>query len=370
MDASRLRGVASLFVPAVGDSIGDAVSSGKKTADIAVQATRLALGGNIPTGEPRLLAGGAMHESWAVDLKDGEMDRQLVVRISPAGRADYEKTQREFEVLRVAFDRGVRCPEPIACGKFESGEDYLVMTRIAGDSNPRRLVADDNYEAARKRLLAQAAEDLTLIHGILPADVSAAPNMRGPAAAEDPLAYHRRDTEAMYRVFVLNPHPAIEWAFRWIGRRIEQLDRPQRDPCVVHGDFRIGNIMYDEDGLTGILDWEGTHISEPEEDVAWFCTRVWRFGKNDLEAGGIAPREDWIRAYENTSGIAIDRERVATWEVLQNIRWAEITMMQARAHLDGHAKSHELAAIGRRTAETELEILRLTGVQKRVDGAG
>jgi hypothetical protein len=56
--------------------------------------------------------------------------------------------------------------------------------------------------------------------------------------------------------------------------------------------------------------------------------------------------------------------------VLQNIRWAEITMMQARAHLDGLTKSHELAAIGRRTAETELEILRLTGVRERFAGAG
>jgi aminoglycoside phosphotransferase (APT) family kinase protein len=298
------------------------------------------------------------------------MDRQLVVRISPAGRADYEKTQREFEVLRVAFDRGVRCPEPIACGKFESGEDYLVMTRIAGDSNPRRLVADDKYVAARKTLLAQAAEDLALIHRILPADVSAAPTMRGPAPGEDPLAYHRHETEAMYRVFLLNPHPAIEWAFRWIGGRIAQLEKPQREPCVVHGDFRVGNLMYDEDGLTGILDWEGTHISEPEEDVAWFCTRVWRFGANDLEAGGIASREDWIRGYEAASVSAISRERVATWEVLQNIRWAMITMIQARAHLDGHTRSHELAAIGRRTAETELEILRLIGVPERVGGAG
>ncbi len=119
-----------------------------------------------------------------------------------------------------------------------------------------------------------------------------------------------------------------------------------------------------------MLDWEGTHIGEPEEDIAWVCTRVWRFGKNDLEAGGIAPREDWIQAYEKASGLTVSRERVAAWEVLQNIRWAEITMMQARAHLDRHTKSHELAAIGRRTAETELEILRLTGVRERVAGAG
>jgi aminoglycoside phosphotransferase (APT) family kinase protein len=244
------------------------------------------------------------------------------------------------------------------------------MTRVVGDTNPRRLITEDRFAAARERIVGQLAEDLALIHQIQPQDVAAAPNMRGPSPGEDPLAYHRRETEAMYRVFLLNPHPAIEWAFRWIDRRIEELAGPQREPCVVHGDFRIGNMLYDDNGLTAILDWEGTHISEPEEDVSWLCTRVWRFGKNDLEAGGIASREGWTDAYEKASGTTVDRDRVATWEVLQNIRWAMITMMQARAHLDRHTKSHELAAIGRRTAETELEILRLAGVRERAGDAG
>ncbi|MFI5243321.1 MAG: phosphotransferase family protein, partial [Gemmatimonadales bacterium] len=78
----------------------------------------------------------------------------------------------------------------------------------------------------------------------------------------------------------------------------------------------------------------------------------------------------WLQAYERASGRAIDRARVAAWEVLQNVRWCQITMMQARAHLDGHTNSHELAAIGRRTAETELEVLRLAGVGERVAHAG
>ena len=306
-----------------------------------------------------------MHDSWAVDGTVDGASRELVVRVSPAGRADYEKTRREFEVLRVAFERGVRCPRPIDVGQFESGADYLVMSRVRGESNPRQLVTSDQYAGARNRLIEQLAEDLARIHQILPDDVAAAPNMRGPAPGEDPLVYHRREAEAMFRVFLLNPHPAIEWAFRWLDRQIEQLPRPQRAPCVVHGDFRIGNVMYDDEGLTALLDWEGTHIGEPEEDIAWLCTRVWRFGKNELEAGGIAPREEWVHAYEVASALVISRERVATWEVLQNIRWAEITMMQARAHLDGHTQSHELAAIGRRTAETELEILRLTGALAR-----
>jgi aminoglycoside phosphotransferase (APT) family kinase protein len=338
------------------------------TARVAIEAAGRVL--DSVEGAPEKLAGGAMHDSWAVAGTAGGAGRELVVRVSPAGRADHEKTRREFEVLRVAFARGVRCPEPIAIGELETGEDYLVMARVPGDSNPRQLVAGEGFAMTRAAMIPQLAEDLALIHLIAPADVADAPGMVAPAPGEDPLAFQREKVEETYRQDLLNPHPAIEWAFRWMDRRMAAVAEAGRAASAVHGDFRIGNMLYDERGLTSVLDWEGTHVSEPEEDLAWFCTRVWRFGRVDLEAGGIAPREDWIRAYEAASGSVIDRERVAAWEVLQNIRWCQITMMQARAHLDGKTRSHELAAIGRRTAETELEILRLTGALERVRRAG
>ncbi|MBF6600363.1 MAG: phosphotransferase family protein [Dehalococcoidia bacterium] len=340
------------------------------TAGVAVEAARRVFGAGAAAGEPRKLAGGAMHDSWALGVTGAGGGREVVVRVSPAGRADHEKTRREFEVLRVAFARGVRCPEPIAVGACEGGEDYLVMALVAGDTNPRRLVTSPEFATARVRMIAQLAEDLARIHAIAPGDVAAAPNMRGPEGDADPLVYMRRATEEMYRAFLLDPHPALEWAFRWIDREIAAIARSVYRPCVVHGDFRIGNMLYDTEGLTSVLDWEGTHVGEPEEDVSWLCTRVWRFGANALEAGGIASREAWLQAYERASGRALDRRRVAVWEVLQNIRWCQITMMQARAHLDGQTESHELAAIGRRTAETELEVLRLCGVAERVPGAG
>jgi len=340
------------------------------TSSVVAEAVAAAFAGASVVGQPKKLAGGAMHDSWSADASVGGSVRELVVRVSPAGRADHEKTRREFEVLRRAFERGIRAPEPLAIGQCESGEDYLVMARVAGDTNPRLLISGEAYSKARPAFLHQLVADLAKIHTITPGDVVAAPNMGGPEPGEDPLLAQRNRVEETYRADLLDPHPAIEWAFRWLDRRIAAVAEAGREPTVVHGDLRVGNLLFDETGLTSILDWEGTHIAEPEEDLAWFCTRVWRFANPGLEAGGIAPREDWIRAYEEASGRPINRERVAAWEVLQNIRWCQITMMQARAHLDGHVNNHELAAIGRRTAETELEILRLTGVAERLGHAG
>ncbi len=346
-----------------------APETAESTASVAIEAARRTFGDGVTLGDPKKLAGGAMHDSWALDASKDGASHELVVRVSPAGRADHDKTQREFAVLGVAHARGVRCPKPISVGICDGGEDYLVMTRIPGETNPRQIVAGEKYPVARDALVPQLAADLALIHGIAPGDVAGAPALRTPIDG-DPLRSMRLFTEEMYRHDLLDPHPAIEWAFRWIDRAINGLPPTGHPPCVVHGDLRTGNIMYDERGLTAILDWEGVHVSEPEEDLAWFCTRVWRFGRNDREAGGIASREEWLRAYEHASGRGVDRERVAVWEVLQNIRWCQITMMQARAHLDKHTNSHELAAIGRRFAETELEVLRLAGVEAQVRHAG
>ena len=338
------------------------------STEAVLDAVRQTFGADARAGEPALLAGGAMHDSWAVDVDDGGATRRLVARISPAGRVDHEKTRREFAVLRVAFAHGVRCPEALAVGMCATGDDYLLMTHEAGETNPRAIIAGERYADARPRLIPQFAENLARIHAISLEEVAEAPGIQRPPAGMDALAAMRRTVEDAYRRDLLDPHPAIEWAFRWIDRTIAALE-PSAAVTLVHGDFRMGNILCDEEGLSSLLDWEGTHISEPEEDLAWFCTWVWRFG-SELPAGGIAPREEWLRSYEEASGRAVSRARVAAWEVLQNIRWAQITMMQARAHLDGHANSHELAAIGRRTAETELEILRLAGVGKRAAHAG
>jgi aminoglycoside phosphotransferase (APT) family kinase protein len=128
---------------------------------------------------------------------------------------------------------------------------------------------------------------------------------------------------------------------------------------LVHGDYRIGNVLIGDGGLHAVLDWEFAHVGDPCEDLAWFCVRAWRFGNDALEAGGIVEREAWLAAYERASGRSVDRARVAYLEVLGNVKWAIGALMQARRHLSGVERSIELASLGRVSAEMEFEALRL-----------
>ena len=148
----------------------------------------------------------------------------------------------------------------------------------------------------------------------------------------------------------------FEWAFRWLGAHRP----PPSPPRMVHGDFRMGNLIVDETGLAAVLDWELVHIGEVSEDLAWFCIRAWRFGAPErLGAGGLGSIQTFLSAYEVASGTTVDREAFRWWLTLATLRWGVICRFQAERHLSGQTPSVELAAIGRRVSETEWDVLDL-----------
>ena len=152
----------------------------------------------------------------------------------------------------------------------------------------------------------------------------------------------------------VEPHPVLDLAARWLEARAPE---PRRR-VLVHGDYRVGNVMFDASGVRAILDWELVHLGDPVEDLGWLCVRAWRFGNDALPVGGVGTREELVRAYEAAGGEAVDREALRYWEVCGNFKLALVFIMQCRAWLDG-APSLELASLGRRTAEAEQELLEL-----------
>ena len=126
-----------------------------------------------------------------------------------------------------------------------------------------------------------------------------------------------------------------------------------------HGDFRIGNVMVDDDGLVAVLDWEFAHASDPLEDLAWPLTRAWRFGADDRHLGGIAGAERYLERYRALTGVDVPRDELYAWEVLGNCKWAVGALNQAQRHLRGEERNVEYAILGRLAAEMEYELLDL-----------
>ncbi len=149
--------------------------------------------------------------------------------------------------------------------------------------------------------------------------------------------------------------PALEFGLRWLEQRAPAC--PQ--PTLVHGDFRIGNVLVGLGGLSAVIDWEFAHVGDPHEDLAWACVRDWRFGNDALRVGGVGELAPYIAAYQAASGRSVDGAALRFWEILGNVRWAATCHSQAHRHLSGADPSVEYASLGRRAAEMELEFLSL-----------
>jgi aminoglycoside phosphotransferase (APT) family kinase protein len=98
-------------------------------------------------------------------------------------------------------------------------------------------------------------------------------------------------------------------------------------------------------------------VGDPLEDLGWLCVRSWRFGAA-APVGGLCERERLFAAYERAGGRAVDPAAVRWWEVFGNLKWGVICIMQAQTFLNG-VRNVELASLGRRIVEQELELLDL-----------
>jgi len=304
----------------------------------------------------RRMAGGASRELWSCNVEIAGERRALVLRRDPPGRGGESDRGLEFRLLRAAARAGVPVPQVLFCDPSgqATGSPCFLMERVPGETLARRLLRDAQFATARRAMTAQLGAVLARIHSLDPTD----PPLAGlPTTPADVLPAHADvvATAARARALALEPHPVLELAERWLMACVPARNRR----TVVHGDYRIGNVIFDADGLRSVLDWELAHVGDPLEDLAWLCARTWRFGNDALPVGGIGTREELVAAYEAAGGEKVDPSALRFWEVAANFRIAVVWLNQSRAFLDGKVQSVELASLGRRTAESEEELLRL-----------
>jgi aminoglycoside phosphotransferase (APT) family kinase protein len=294
------------------------------------------------------IPGGASRETW---LAQGESGR-WVLRRDPRGSVSLVPMSEEFELIGAAARADVPVPNPVAFepdgGRFES--PGLLMAHVAGTSVAPRLLRKPEFETARSRLTAQLGRALARIHGIDPLCLDGVlPRADGDPALAQIAEWERQLDE------ISEPLPAVELGLCWLRRNAPS----PAEPRLVHGDFRLGNFIVDEEGLAAVIDWELAHLGDPAEDIGWLCIRSWRFGNDDRPVAGVGQLDELAAAYEAAGGGPIDRNRVRYWEAFGNVKWAVICARQAHDHLTGVRRSHELASLGRRVCEPEWDLLRL-----------
>ena len=293
------------------------------------------------TGLERL-SGGANMESWAFCCGAEAM----VLRRAPspevmAGRPlDHAA---EAALIRAAHGVGVPAPEVVA--ELAPGDGVgtgFVMRRLGGTAAPATVLGEGGAA-----LLGDIAAALAAIHRTPPADTL-------------PLLDPTQGIEALAAQFAGfgGDRPIVALGLAWLRANLP----PPVAPGLVHGDFRIGNLMAEQGRLTGVLDWELAHRGDVHEDLAYGCMAVWRFGR-PAQAFGLGTLDALFAAYRAAGGGEVDPARFRFWLVYRTVWWALGCLGMGQTWRSGADRSVERVVVGRRTSEQELDLLLLLEVE-------
>ena len=294
------------------------------------------------------LSGGAASMTWAVTARAAGTEWPLILQCAGAEGATLPR-RTQAGLMRLVSAHGVTVPEVVLV--LEPGDglgDGFVTARVAGEGLAPKWLRSPDYAAARAALTEQCAEALARLHRI-PLSETEGLGLPAVSPAETLAQYFD-----LYRSFAVD-RPVLDLAFAWLRERMPG-DAPS---VIVHGDFRSGNLLVGEGGLTAVLDWELAHLGDRHEDMAWICVNAWRFGAWQRPVGGFGEREDFYAAYEAAGGAPVDRALAITMELWGTLRWAVMCLQMAHAHMSGEIPSVERAAIGRRVSENEADILHI-----------
>jgi aminoglycoside phosphotransferase (APT) family kinase protein len=323
--------------------------------DAALKRLAAWLGVGVEIREVERLSGGAIQENWGLRIAraDGSEERLVLRRDAAATIASSRSRAEEFRVLEVAEAAGIRVAAPVALCVDEGvlGGPFFLMRRVEGVADPRRLVREDGLIPDRASFGAALGAELAHIHAIRPPRREL--GFLGDAAADPAMARIRAHRGSLDRLAA--PQPAIEYVLR----RLEQSRKRPEAITLVHGDYRMGNIMVAEGRIAAVLDWEFADWGDPDEDLGWFTARCWRFGRKDREAGGVADRADFYRGYEGVSGKRVAAERAPYWEAMAAIRWAIIALQQGERHRAEETPGLEAALSGRMAPQLVREAMEM-----------
>ena len=310
------------------------------------------LPGFISIEEITRLSGGSSNETWKILVRTKKKILNIIFRRTPGGNLKDKNSSNsvditdEAHVMTVAKKYNVPVPEILKVINHKDIGKGFFMQFIEGETLGNRIVNNEEFEKVRPMLAEKCGEIIANIHKI---PISKFNNIRTSEAEEELLRY-----EEVYKSH--NQYiPVFEYTISWLKDNL-----PKKIPLkLIHGDFRNGNlIISNEDLIPGVLDWELFHLGDPYEDLSWICVNSWRFNRIDLPVGGFGKREDMYLSYEKISNEKLDISRLKFWEVLGTLKWGIMCLNMIEIYRSGFDKSIDRASIGRRSSETEIDLIR------------
>jgi aminoglycoside phosphotransferase (APT) family kinase protein len=255
----------------------------------------------------RPLVGGAS----SVTLEGRRDDRRVVVKVAPPGLATIlnRDVLRQARILRAMGSSEVPVPEVLIedFGDPPAVPPFFVMSFLDGTSVEPLFDRDaaGTERAAVAQRLRDAARVMARLHRVDPTSLG---------LGGEPVVGPADEVERWCRLLgTVDPTLVSGWDD--VGSALRRSVPAALAPAVVHGDFRLGNLLAAEGRITAVIDWEIWTIGDPRVDLGWFLINAdpqtyrrttpcsgWTPPPAELagvyasERGGPLPRLDWFQA--------------------------------------------------------------------------
>jgi aminoglycoside phosphotransferase (APT) family kinase protein len=311
-------------------------------------AARLPDAGGLRLEGMQRIAVGWSHETWLFDAhwtEGGEPRSQGFCLRRDPGNALLRHLSHlgdQFRVLE-CLER-TALPTPRAFW-FESdpavlGAPFLVMEKVPGTCpNPWGREGRRFYEeaAARGVLPASFTETLATLHSLdwraAGLDFLGVPTPGTPEFALREVRKWRELIDASGH----SPEPVLTDLICWLEANAPVSERL----TLVHGAYRTGNLLVDDDRISAVLDWELQAIGDPMYDVAYVLSDLNREGSELLS--NLVPRDEFVRGYEAATGFSIDEDACRYYHILYAMRSAAFWMSASGLYAEGRSDDVRLA---------------------------
>ena len=270
---------------------------------------------------------------------------------------------REARLLRALTPAGVRVPDVLAVGDDEAiiGAPFYVMKRLEGSVVTDEIPEALNTPQERRRMAEGLIDALVEIHAVDPR----APGLEGFGKPTGYLERQLRRWTGLWEHNRTRDLDDFDATGRWLADHL-----PESPPStVVHGDYRLGNVMFAEEApasLVGVFDWEMATIGDPLSDVGYLLMTwsepddpAYRFELAPVtRLEGFPSREELVALYEERSGRSIGDIR---WYVVLAL-WKATVFMEGnyRRAMEGRSDDPYLRGFGDGVAELAARARTLT----------
>ena len=261
-----------------------------------------------------------------------------VAKLLPSAHA----VEREFAVMKGLAGTGVPVPQMYCLCEDESviGRAFYIMEYMQG-----RVMWDQTLPGMTKAERGDIYREMNRVIAALHTVKFAAQGLSGYGK---PGNYFERQIgrwSKQYVASVTQPIPEMDQLMAWLPQHIPAMARDESMTSIVHGDFRLDNLMFhpSEPRVIAVLDWELSTLGHPLADFSYHCM-TWHIpeglgrgiGGVDIASLGIPSEAEYIQQYCDSTKLTTPEVLARDWRF-----YMSYNMFRIAAILQGIAKRVE-----------------------------